>query len=709
MAQQRQSGTERLGVRVGSHDLHNTNGSSDHVAIGIRGGVGIKQQRLRRSARSDRGVRFSVIAILVFLFIVLVVTFMVFSYISREGEVLSSELSNKGDDTDDIKGDSDFLTNVPRIEKKVLDFGHDSGGRGRDSRYWDKDDRRRDGGYDEDMKEQISKDLGDANADDANRVKMNHSIKFSQDGSHMGLRRKGVGLYNEAGRHELKRYEAEYEASLKNVGHSAGDGGKLPHDADMEKKNAVVDIDDEYDDFFDSHDPQTEDSADSGNMGGKHSNALSLDSEVQKESHDSSDMGTNDDVTSEEDIDGEASLNKKNSHGGKTNSRFADIANERTNKKSRPETKRKGKRRKYSGSCEMKVLNSTSQLVEPLESRKFARFNLQYVETEEKPLGVEQWTPRFAGHQSLEERENSFLARDQNIKCGFVKGPEGSPSTGFDMSEDDESYISRCHIAVISCIFGNSDRLRTPATKTISRLSRKNVCFVMFTDEVTVRTLTSEGHPPDRMGFIGFWKLVVVKNLPYDDMRRVGKIPKLLAHRLFPFARYSIWLDSKLRLQLDPLLILEYFLWRKGNEFAISNHYDRHCVWEEVAQNKKLNKYNHTVIDQQFEFYRADGLQRFNASDPNKLLSSNVPEGSFIIRAHTPMSNLFNCLWFNEVERFTPRDQLSFAYTYQKLRRMNPDKPFHLNMFKDCERRHMAKLFHHRMDEKRNTHKKAIE
>jgi len=88
--------------------------------------------------------------------------------------------------------------------------------------------------------------------------------------------------------------------------------------------------------------------------------------------------------------------------------------------------------------------------------------------------------------------------------------------------------------------------------------------------------------------------------------------------------RYSIWLDSKLRLQLDPLLILEYFLWRKGYEFAISNHYDRHCVWEEVAQNKKLNKYNHTVIDQQFSFYRADGLERFDASDPNKLLPSSM-------------------------------------------------------------------------------------
>ena len=87
--------------------------------------------------------------------------------------------------------------------------------------------------------------------------------------------------------------------------------------------------------------------------------------------------------------------------------------------------------------------------------------------------------------------------------------------------------------------------------------------------------------------------------------------------------RYSIWLDSKLRLQRDPLQLLEYFLWRKGHEYAISNHYDRHCVWEEVAQNKKLNKYNHTVIVEQFHFYLADGLKRFNSSDPNKLLPSS--------------------------------------------------------------------------------------
>ncbi|KAK7343819.1 hypothetical protein VNO77_12864 [Canavalia gladiata] len=705
MAQQRQSGMERFGVRVGTHDLHHANGAGDHVAVGIRGVAAHKQPRLRRSTRSDRGKYPSVATIIVFLFLVLVVTVLVFSYISRD------EISRNGDDSDDLKSDSDFLTNVPRIQrKKVLDFGHGSAGHGsaghgRDSRYWDRDDRRRDNDYDEDMMNQTNRDTGDGNAEDDASVKTNHDKKSSD-----GLKRKGVGLYNEAGRHELKRYEAEYEASLKNLEHSAEDDGKMLLDTDLEKKSVADDIDDDYDDFFDLHDAQTEDSGDGKIMEGKYSNAnvVSLDNDVQKESNDSFGEGNNDDIASE-DGDGASSSNKKNSHDGKTNSKHANLFSVQSNKKLHPETKKKGRRRKFSGSCEMKLLNSTSQLVEPLESRKFSRFNLQYIETEEKPLGEEQWVPRFAGHQSLEERENSFLARDQKMHCGFVRGPEGSQSTGFDLTEDDASYISRCHIAVISCIFGNSDRLRTPATKTVTRLSRKNVCFVMFTDEITIRTLSAEGHAPDRMGFIGFWKLVVVKNLPYDDMRRVGKIPKLLPHRLFPFARYSIWLDSKLRLQVDPLLILEYFLWRKGYEFAISNHYDRHCVWEEVAQNKKLNKYNHTVIDQQFAFYRADGLERFNASDPNKLLPSNVPEGSFIIRAHTPMSNLFSCLWFNEVDRFTPRDQLSFAHTYQKLRRMNPDKPFHLNMFKDCERRHIAKLFRHRLDEKRISRQKGSE
>jgi hypothetical protein len=58
----------------------------------------------------------------------------------------------------------------------------------------------------------------------------------------------------------------------------------------------------------------------------------------------------------------------------------------------------------------------------------------------------------------------------------------------------------------------------------------------MFLDELTLATLSSEGHVLDENGSVGLWRTVVVKNLPYEDMRRAGKVPKLLAQRLFPSA-----------------------------------------------------------------------------------------------------------------------------------------------------------------------------
>ncbi|PPS08391.1 hypothetical protein GOBAR_AA12254 [Gossypium barbadense] len=628
--------------------------TSDHVAIGVRGGAGNKAARWRRSGRADRSRRISIGSLIFVLPLVFLVTVLVYYYISADSNENRRELIRYQPEDDDLKADSDFLTNVTRMENfKILNFGNGMIGEGMMTN--------------EDAVEHNIMDSRDKPLDGGHvptKVKNKRGASLDSDG---GLDRR-VGLYNEAGRNELKMYEAEYEASLKNGDKSKKELGNSHQLSDNEAK---------------SHDKNVNESSTSFNAKTNNEHAVK---EVKEESSLSREASQDFD-----DVDAD--------------SHHAGSLSHKSGKNLRSSPKKKPRRRKFSGSCEMKLMNST-HLVEPVESRKFARFSLQYKQMEEKPEGEDQWVPRFAGHQNLQEREESFFARDQKINCGFVKGPQGYPSTGFDLAEDDVNYISRCHIAVISCIFGNSDRLRTPAGKMVTRSSRKNVCFVMFVDEATMQTLYSEGQTPDG-GFIGLWKIVVVKNLPYTDMRRVGKIPKLLPHRLFPFARYSIWLDSKLRLQRDPLQLLDYFLWRKGHEYAISNHYDRHCVWEEVAQNKKLNKYNHTVIDEQFDFYQADGLKRFDASDPNKLLPSNVPEGSFIVRAHTPMSNLFSCLWFNEVERFTPRDQLSFAYTYQKLRRTNPDKPFYLNMFKDCERRAVAKLFRHRSDEKRYVQQRA--
>lgn len=66
---------------------------------------------------------------------------------------------------------------------------------------------------------------------------------------------------------------------------------------------------------------------------------------------------------------------------------------------------------------------------------------------------------------------------------------------------------------------------------------------------------------------------------------------------------------------------------------------------------------------------------------------ADVPEGCVIVREHVPISNLFTCLWFNEVDRFTSRDQISFSTVRDKvLSRVD----FHFHMFLDCERRNFV-------------------
>lgn len=66
---------------------------------------------------------------------------------------------------------------------------------------------------------------------------------------------------------------------------------------------------------------------------------------------------------------------------------------------------------------------------------------------------------------------------------------------------------------------------------------------------------------------------------------------------------------------------------------------------------------------------------------------ADVPEGCVIIREHIPITNLFTCLWFNEVDRFTSRDQISFSTVRDKIRARVGWMP---EMFMDCERRNFV-------------------
>lgn len=236
-------------------------------------------------------------------------------------------------------------------------FGQGSGGHGRDSRYWDRDDRRRDEDYNEDVVEHSSVDTNDEThkGDDLMRMK-NSNKKSSIDDSVKGSDRRGIGLYNEAGRNELKIYEAQYEASLENVGKLSMENennNQLFDPEDLGKQDDLAEAFDEYDDGFDFHDAQMDD--DTGHGKGDHLDVANSHNEDSGDSRESSDFlsAGRKHQNAAEDLDEtnpheDSSLNSRNIDKSKTNSRHVNFV-EKQSTKTRSGSKRKPKRRKFSG------------------------------------------------------------------------------------------------------------------------------------------------------------------------------------------------------------------------------------------------------------------------------------------------------------------------------------------------------------------------
>ncbi|KAL0360746.1 UNVERIFIED_CONTAM: hypothetical protein Sradi_3759100 [Sesamum radiatum] len=281
----------------------------------------------------------------------------------------------------------------------------------------------------------------------------------------------------------------------------------------------------------------------------------------------------------------------------------------------------------------------------------------------------------FTGSQTLEQREQNFkvVTETAGVHCGFY-----SDNGGYSISDEDKSYMQTCKVVVSTCAFGGGDDLYQPIG--MSETSLQKVCYVAFWDEITLATQEAQGNKVDENHFIGKWRIIIVRDLPFRDQRLNGKIPKMLPHRLFPNARYSIWVDSKSQFRRDPLGVLEALLWRSNDELAISEHGARSSVYDEAKAVVRKNKATPEEVRYKWHSIAWMAFLKIRA----------LAEASIIVRKHTPTTNLFMCLWFNEVVRFTSRDQLSFPYVLWRLKGST-----NINMFPVCTRKDLVNSMGH--------------
>ncbi|KAA8538889.1 hypothetical protein F0562_025581 [Nyssa sinensis] len=342
--------------------------------------------------------------------------------------------------------------------------------------------------------------------------------------------------------------------------------------------------------------------------------------------------------------------------------------------------------------CPIPLADDPNRVVIPKRTPEKIVQNLSYILEDELANNGSQSAPLFGGHQSWVQREESFkLKSTMKVHCGFMR------NGGAEMAPKDIKYAKKCKFVVAPGIFDGYDTPNQPSN--ISPRSQKLFCFLMVVDEISLdffkKNVTVE-EDDDGGQWVGIWRLILLKHPPYEEPRRNGKVPKILTHRLFPRAEYSIWIDGKMELIVDPLLILERYLWRGKHTFAIAQHKHHKSIYEEADANKRRKQYARPLIDLHMQIYHYEGMEPWN---PKKNSISDVPEGAIIIREHTGVSNLFSCLWFNEVNLFTPRDQLSFGYVVYRLGGL-----FRYLMFPNCEYNSLFVLHPHTRE-----HSSAVE
>jgi hypothetical protein len=149
---------------------------------------------------------------------------------------------------------------------------------------------------------------------------------------------------------------------------------------------------------------------------------------------------------------------------------------------------------------------------------------------------------------------------------------------------------------------------------------------------------------------------LILDSLDGLDPARASRRSKLMPHRFFPEADWSVWLDNKSRLLREPAHIIVALKSQSENDFFAYPHFRRDCVYDEGQVVRENGLDDHRVVRERMRTYRAEGMPRH----------FGLIEGHFIVRRHTPAVAAFGEEWFDHVLRFSRRDQLSFPYLVWK-------------------------------------------
>lgn len=157
----------------------------------------------------------------------------------------------------------------------------------------------------------------------------------------------------------------------------------------------------------------------------------------------------------------------------------------------------------------------------------------------------------------------------------------------------------------------------------------------------------------DRQHDCKIWKQIPHIDFSLDEeykSRRNAKIYKVLPNLFFPNYDYWFWMDTTHDLIMDPSEVIKNYM--GDSEIGLWVHTSRNCAYQEGEEIKRL-KYDHiNLVDNQLNYYRSQGF-------PENYGLFELPVS---IRKNTHNVQKLNLRWWDQISRYSSRDQISMPF-----------------------------------------------
>ena len=137
--------------------------------------------------------------------------------------------------------------------------------------------------------------------------------------------------------------------------------------------------------------------------------------------------------------------------------------------------------------------------------------------------------------------------------------------------------------------------------------------------------------------------------------RRNAKPYKILSAIMFPQYEYIIWEDGNHQLKKDPQLIIDEY--GVDTDIFLFKHPDRTCLYQEMGACVHWKLDYQQNIDNQFAYYKSLGMPE---------LFGLFELSTFIVKT-TDITKQLQLMWWEQICRFSSRDQISFPFCIWKL------------------------------------------